>query len=66
MGAVTATSRTHDLTRLLEDAERWNAYAAKMNAKALAAGIVTAEQLERDRQASQAALARLRARLVQP
>ena len=63
MGAVTATSRTHDLTRLLEDAERWNAYAAKMNAKALAAGIVTAEQLERDRQASQAALARLTSRL---
>ena len=61
-----ATRRAHDLARLLEDAERWNAYAAKMNAKALAAGIVTAEQLERDRQATEANLARLRARLVQP
>ena len=52
------------LTQLLEDAERWNAYAARMNAKALAAGIVTAEQLQQDRQASEAALARLRAQLA--
>ena len=66
MAAVPATSRTHDLTRLLEDAERWNAYAAKMNAKALAAGIVTAEQLERDRATTEANLARLRARLALP
>ena len=64
MSAVTALGWTHDLARLLEDAERWNAYAAKMNAKALAAGIVTAEQLARDWQASEAALARLRARLA--
>ena len=52
--------------QMVADAQAWNQWAAQVNARALAAGIVTAEQLERDRQASQAALARLRARLVQP
>ena len=64
MATVTATSRTHDLARLLEDAERWNQWAARMNAKALAAGIVSAEQLARDRATTEANLARLRARLA--
>ena len=51
---------TPERAQLLEDARRWNEWAAKMNAKAIAAGIVTAEQVERDRQATQAALDRLR------
>ena len=59
-------ARSEDLTRLITDAEGWNRWAARMNAKALAAGIVTAEQLRRDRQATEANLARLRARLAVP
>ena len=50
--------------RLIADAEAWNRYARRMNQKALERGLVTAEQLARDRQASEAALARLRARLA--
>ena len=51
--------RRRDLDRLVADAEAWNAHAARMNEKAIAAGLVTREQVERDRQASQAALDRL-------
>ena len=43
------------------DVAAWNAYAARMNAMALAAGLVTAAELARDRRASQAALVRLQA-----
>ena len=60
MSATPATDWTHDLAQLLADAEAWNQWAAKMNEKAIAAGIVTREQVERDRQATQAALDRLR------
>ena len=52
--------RRRDLDRLVADAEAWNAYAARMNEKAIAAGLVTREQVEQDRQATQAALDRLR------
>ena len=52
--------------RLIADAEAWNAYAAGMNAKAVAAGLVTAAEIERNRQVSQAALARLSAQGGQP
>ena len=57
---------TPERARLIADAEAWNVYARRMNQKALERGLVTAEQLERDRQASEAALARLRAKVVQP
>ena len=60
MAAAPATGRTPELARLLADADAWNAYADRINAKALAAGLVTAEELERNRRASQAVLARLR------
>ena len=60
MSATPATCRTADLDRLLADAVAWNRYAERMNAKVLAAGLVTAEELARDRQACQAALTRLR------
>ena len=60
MSAAPATGRTPELARLLDDAQAWNAYADRMNAKALAAGLVTADELERNRQAAQAALDRLR------
>ena len=50
--------------QMAADAERWNIYARKVNQRALERGLVTAEQLGRDRQASEAALGRLRARLV--
>ena len=48
MAAVPATGRTdraQDLARHVTDADAWNAYAARMNAKALAAGLVTAAEL---------------------
>ena len=51
--------RRRDLDRLVADAEAWNAYAARMNEKAIAAGLVTREQVERDRAASRASLDRL-------
>ncbi len=69
MAVVPATGRTdraQDLARRVADAEGWNAYAARMNAKALAAGLVTTDELARNRQASQAALAALTARAVRP
>ena len=51
--------RAAAVARMLDDARRWNEWADRMNAKALAAGLVTAEQLERDRQSCEAAIARL-------
>ena len=54
------TDRAQGLAQRIADAEGWNAYAARMNAKALAAGLVTAAELARDRQASQVAQASLR------
>jgi hypothetical protein len=52
MSAAPATGRS-------ADADAWNAWADRINAKALAAGLVTAEQLAAQRTACQAALARL-------
>ena len=76
MAAVTATGRTQasavsrdtalEIAQLISDAEAWNCYARKMNQRALERGLVTAEQLARDRATSEAALARLRARLAVP
>jgi hypothetical protein len=66
MAAVPASGRTQELAQLLADAEAWNAWAVRMNAKAIASGLVTAEEIERSRQASQAALAALTARWARP
>ena len=44
--------------QILADIAAWNRWAAGINAKALAAGLVTAAELARDRQARQAALVR--------
>ena len=41
--------------QLIADIEAWNCYAARMNAKALAAGLVTAEELARDRERARCA-----------
>ena len=49
--------------QLLEDARRWNEWAEAMNAKAIAAGLVTAEEVAQGRTATEAALARLRGRI---
>ena len=54
-----AADRAAAIARMLDDARRWNAYAERMNAKALAAGLVTAEELERHRRECQAAIDRL-------
>ena len=62
MAATPATDRTPELARLLADAAAWNAYADRINAKALAAGLVTAEELERSRKECQAAIRALRER----
>ena len=55
------TDRAQGLAQRIADAEAWNTYAARMNAKAVAAGLLTADEIARNRQASQAALASLRA-----
>lgn len=48
-----------ELAQLVSDAQAWNRWASRINAKALAAGLVTAETLEANRQASRGASARL-------
>lgn len=63
MAAVPASGRTQDLAQHIADAEAWNAYAARMNAKSVMAGLVTADEIARNRQTSQAALARLSLRM---
>ncbi len=50
--------------RLITDAEAWNRYAARMNAKAIAAGLVSAEEVAQGRKAAEEALARLRGRIA--
>ncbi len=50
--------------RLLADVERWQAYAHRMNAKAIAAGLVTVEEVAQGRKAAEEALARLRGRIA--
>ena len=54
-----ANVNTTNLDQLLADAEAWNRWAASVNAKALAAGLVTAAELARDRERGHAARARL-------
>lgn len=51
-----------DQAQLLTDADRWNEYADRMNAKAIAAGIVDAEIVAANRRRSQLARAELLAR----
>ena len=63
MSATPAASRTADLDRLLADAAAWNRWADQMNQRALALGLVSPAELERDRAIAQAATARLQARL---
>ena len=65
MAAVPAADRTHETAQRVADAEAWNRYAARWNAKALASGLVTAAKIARNRQASQAALARRSLRMVE-
>jgi hypothetical protein len=50
--------------RLIADAEAWNRYAARMNTKAIAAGLVSAEEVAQGRTATEEALGRLRGRLA--
>ncbi len=45
--------------QLIADAEAWQAYAARMNAKAIAAGLVSVEEVAQGRKAAEEALARL-------
>ena len=50
--------------QLIADVEAWNCYAARMNAKALAAGLVSEEELVVNRTCSQYHLDRLLGRLT--
>ena len=45
-----------EVRQMLEESRRWNAYADRMNRKALAAGIVTADQLDAAHWASERAI----------
>ncbi len=62
--SVTVSPGAEGRARLIADAEAWNRYAARMNAKALRAGLVTAEELAQDRTAAEEALGRLRGRIA--
>ena len=53
-----------EIINLINDAEAWNRYAARMNAKAIAAGLVTAEEVAQGRTATEEALGRLRGRIA--
>ncbi len=55
------------ISQRIADAEAWNAWAATINQRALERGLVTAEELVRNRRSSRLALERLRSRLeVEP
>ena len=66
---VSATLRKPPMTPTLsperaqriDDAERWQAYARRMNDRAIAAGLVSPEEVAQGRARAQEALARLRA-----
>ena len=60
MSAVVSPERA----RLIADAEAWQAYAARMNAKAVAAGLVSAGEVAQGRTATEEALVRLRGRIA--
>ena len=69
MAAVPAPSRTQsgvnnvksaDLTQRIADAERWQAYARRMNDKAIQSGLATEEEVQIGRMRAEAALTRLR------
>ncbi len=64
MSTAPARDRIADLTQFVADAEAWNAYAARMNAKASAAGLVSAEEVAQGRKAAEEALGRLRVRIA--
>ena len=49
-----------DLAHRRECVARWNAYARPMNAKVLDAGLVGAQELERDRRLSETAIRKRR------
>ena len=51
------------LHQMIADAEAWNQWAASVKQRALERGLVTKEQLERDRRISQRHLAQLRAKV---
>ena len=52
-----------EIRQLVVDAERWNRWAAKVNARAVASGLVTTEEVAQGREQAQDALARLRGQL---
>ena len=54
---------TPDLIQRIADAEAWQSYAARMNQRALDAGLITEVELAPARKAAEAALARLRGRI---
>ena len=60
---VTAAA-SPERVQMIEDARRWNEWAARMNARAIAAGLVTAEEVAQGRIAAEAALTRLRTRIA--
>ncbi len=68
MSAVTnlrsPTTEVSHLEKLIADTAAWNHYAARMNAKAVAAGLVTVEELARNRRATEEALGQLRGRIA--
>ena len=53
-----------EIINLINDAEAWNRYAARMNARAIAAGLVTAEEVARARKATEEALTRLSGKIA--
>ncbi|MPZ24452.1 MAG: hypothetical protein GEU28_13170 [Dehalococcoidia bacterium] len=59
---MSAPALPAEVARLLRDARDWNAYAARLNAKAIAAGVVDAATVEANRERSAAATAALIAR----
>ena len=59
MAAVSLDQKVQ-VNQLIADAERWQLWAAKMNAKAVAAGLVTLEEVQTGRMRAEAVLTRLR------
>ena len=50
--------------QLISDAAAWNRYARRSNERAIAAGLVTAEEVQIERMRAEGALTRLRGRIA--
>ena len=59
---VAAPSPIGEIAQLVADAEAWSHWAAKVNARAVSAGLITLEEVQANHRRAEEALRRLRLR----